>query len=149
MTRTIWLVLTLLFASAPALARDATDDVRTRLEAANAELSTLETHEHADEAALEFGQARLEVAEVQGKLSASDYAGAATVLNRLEARLDLINATLERVTVEVLADQRETDLYAMQTEADEKQIELESAQLRRQQLQDEVTVIVEQMNAEN
>lgn len=137
-----------LIAAAPALARG-DDDLQDRLEEASVTLAGLETHELADEAALEFGQARLEVAEVQGKLTAGDYGWATIVLNRLEARISLIESELEAATVTSLADQRETELYAITTEADERQLELESIQLRRQSLQDAVGTIVQQMEAED
>lgn len=136
-----------LIAAAPALARG-DGDLQDRLEEASVTLATLETHDLADEAALEFGQARLEVAEIQGKLTAGDYGWATIVLNRLEARISLIESELEASTVAELADQRETELYEITTEADERQLELETIQLRRQSLQDAVGVIVEQMDAE-
>lgn len=145
--RQLGLVMALILVAAPAFARDS-DDLQERLEDANVRLTTLETHEYADEAAAEFGQARLEVADAQGKLSISDYGWATIVINRLEARLDLIESTLERATIEALADQRETELFEMQTEADERQLELEAAQQLRQQLQDQVSQVVDQMNAE-
>lgn len=148
-TRTLGAVVisALAFAATPAFA-GTEDDLRDRLEAANAAVANFETHEMADEAALEMGQARLEIAEVQGKISAADYGWATIVLNRLEARVELIESIMERATVEQLADQRETDLFDMTNEADEAQLELETVQQRRQQLQDDVAVIVDQMNAE-
>lgn len=136
-----------LLMAAPAQARG-DDDLQDRLEEASVTVATLETHDMADEAALEFGQARLEIAEVQGKLTAGDYGWATIVLNRLEARIDLIESELEAATVSSLADQRETELFEITVEADETQLELEALQLRRQTLQDAVGVIVEQMNAE-
>lgn len=134
-------------AAAPAAARG-DDDLQDRLEEASAAVATLEIHEMADGAALEFGQARLELSEVQGKIAAGDYGWATIVLNRLEARIDLIESELEASTVSSLADQRETELYEITVEADERQLELETVQLRRQSLQDAVGVIVEQMEAE-
>lgn len=134
--------------AAPAMARDSAEQLQDRLEAANADLTTLQTHEFADEVAAEFGQARLEIAEAQGKLTVADYGNAAIIISRLEARLALIESGLERATIEELADQRETELFEIQTEADERQLELEAAQQRRQQLQDEVSIIVDQMNSE-
>ena len=118
-------------AAMPAMARGTEDDLRDRLEEANARLVQLETHEMSDEAAAEFGQARLEVSEIQGKLTTQDWGWAMIILNRLEARLDLAESVLDRATVEELADQRETELFDMQTEADNLQIELESLQQRR------------------
>ncbi len=141
------LVATFAFAAVPAMA-GAADDLQDRLEAANASIAQFDTHELADEASLELAQARLEIAEVQGKLSASDTAWATIVLNRLEARVDLIDSMLERATVEQLADQRETDLFEMTAAADEAQLQLETMQQRRQQLQDDVSAIVDQMNSE-
>ncbi len=142
-------LLALVLAAAPAAARVGDDELQDRLEEASANVASLETHEMADEAALEFGQARLEIAEIQGKLTAGDYGWATIVLNRLEARIDLIESELEASTVSDLADQRETELYEITVEADERQLELETVQLRRQSLQDAVGVIVEQMEAED
>jgi hypothetical protein len=70
------------------------------------------------------------------------------VLIRLESRLMLAQSILERATIEQLSDQRETELFDMMTEADGVQIELESEQAQRQQLQDEVTAIINQMEAD-
>ena len=110
-----WLGLTCMLAvllalSGEAYARDSSEELQERLEEANAKLTTLEIHEFSDEAAIEFGQARLEVAEIQGKLTAADYGWAAIVVSRLEARLDLVESVLERAMTEELAEQRETDL---------------------------------------
>ncbi len=127
-------------------ARD--NDYSDRLETANAMLTRLETHDYADEAAQEFGQARLEVAEAQAKITGEDYARAEIVLNRLESRLMLAESILERATIEELADQRETEQFDMMTEADNIQVDLETAQQQRQVLQDEVSAIVDQMEAE-
>lgn len=129
-------------------ARDSPGDFRDQIEELNAKLTRLETHDLADEAASEFGQARLEVAEAQGKITAEDYARARIILMRLESRLMLAESILERATIEQLADQRETELFEMMTAADDVQIDLEAAQQRRQQLQDNVTVIIEQMEAD-
>ncbi|MFT6397381.1 MAG: hypothetical protein ACJAYU_002134 [Bradymonadia bacterium] len=142
-------LLTVVLAAAPAAARGGADDLQDRLEEASTSVASLETHEMADDAALEFGQARLEIAETQGKLTAGDYGWATIVLGRLEARIDLIESELEASTVSGLADQRETDLYEITVEADERQLELETVQLRRQTLQDAVGVLVEQMEAED
>lgn len=135
-----------LLIAAPAEARD--DDYTDRLESANALLTRLETHDFADEAAQEFGQARLEVAEAQAKITGEDYARAEIILNRLESRLMLAESILQRATIDQLADQRETEQFEMMTEADTIQVELEAAQQQRQLLQDEVAAIVEQMEAE-
>jgi hypothetical protein len=136
-----------LLCAAPALARQS-DDLQDRLEEASVAVATLETHDMADDAALEFAQARLEISEIQGKLTTGDYGWATIVLNRLEARIDLIEAEVEAATVSSLADQRETELFEIMVEADEQQLALEAIQHRRQSLQDAVSVIVEQMNAE-
>lgn len=147
-SRLLGFVAALTLLAAPAAARESAQDLQRRLEDANVLITTLETHEYADEAAAEFGQARLEVAEAQAKLTLSDYGWATIIINRLEARLSLIESTLERATIEHLADQRESELFDIQSEADRKQIELETAQQQRQQLQDEVSAIVDQMNTE-
>lgn len=132
--------------SAQAHARDA--EYRERLEEANGELIRLEAHDFADEASQEFGQARLEVAEAQAQITGEDYARAAILLMRLEARLRLANSILERATIEALADERETEQFTMMSEADSVQIELQSAQQQRQQLQDNVGAIITQMEAQ-
>ena len=138
----------MLMLSAPASARTSAEELQDRLEQASVRLTTLELDEHADAAALEFGQARLEIAEAQGQLTADDYGAAAILLARLEARIDLIESAIQRDTVESLADQRETDLFDMQTEADEAQLLVETLQQQRHALQDDVETIVDQMNAE-
>ncbi|MFT4702810.1 MAG: hypothetical protein ACI81R_000497 [Bradymonadia bacterium] len=134
-------------ASGVAEARD-DQSQRALLEELNALLTQLERHDLADDAATEFGQARLEVADAQAKITAQDSARADIVLIRLESRLMLAQSILERATIEQLSDQRETELFDMMTEADGVQIELESEQAQRQQLQDEVTAIINQMEAD-
>lgn len=129
-------------------ARDEAREFRGQIEELNATLTRLETHDFADEAAAEFGQARLEVAEAQGKITAEDYARARIILMRLESRLMLAESILDRATIEQLADQRETELFEMMTEADAVQVELEAKRQRRQELQDDVTQIISTLESQ-
>jgi uncharacterized protein (DUF3084 family) len=142
-------VLAALGTAVPVFAAEtSTASVRARVEDINVELAELSTHEYADEAAQELAQARLEVTDVQGLLSQGETAQAEVTLRRLEARKFLIEALLERATMEALAYQRESELIAIQQEADELQLELEAAQQRRNQLQDQVETIIAQMGGE-
>jgi hypothetical protein len=120
-------------------------EIRSRMEDMNVELATLETHDYSDESAAEFAQCRLEVGEIQGLLSRNEIGLAAIVLQRLEARMSLIESTLERATYEALAQERETELFEIQEQADALQVELLSAEQRRATLQQEVAAIVESM----
>lgn len=120
-------------------------DIRRRVEDINVEIADLEVHEHADSATREFAQARLEITDVQSQVAREEIAQAEVVLRRLEARVNLIRSSLERATVEELAQQRESELLSLQQEADELMLELETAQRRRQRLQDDVSTIVENM----
>lgn len=120
-------------------------DLRERMEDMNVELAELETHDFADESAAEFAQCRLEVGEIQGLLSRNEIGLAAIVVRRLEARMSLIESTLERATYEALAQERETELFEIQEQADALQVELLSAEQRRAALQEEVAAIVESM----
>ncbi|MCB9507600.1 MAG: hypothetical protein H6698_06795 [Myxococcales bacterium] len=140
--------LALVLAAAPsaAFARDVEDELRDVLEEVNARLARLGTSEYADDAALEIGQAQLEIAEAQGKITAADYGWATIIINRVSARLELIESIEQRAEVDDIAQQRETELYSITQEADESQIELEQLQLRRGQLQDDVAEIVAAMN---
>ena len=121
------------------------DEIRERVEDLNVIMGELDTHEFSDEAAQEFAQARLEVGDVQALLLAEEVTRAEVVLRRLEARVALIESTLDRATIEDLANERETDLFEMQTEADDLQLELEAASQQRAALQEQVSVIVEAM----
>jgi len=131
---------------APVDARDVSPaGIRTRVEDVNVQLAQLQTHEHGDEAAQEIAQARLEITDVQNLLAQGETARSEVILRRLEARVHLIESMLERATFEQLAHQRETELFEIQAEASELQIDLETAQRQRRQLQDEVETIVESM----
>ncbi len=120
-------------------------ELRARMEDMNVELAELETHDFSDESAAEFAQCRLEVGEIQGLLSRNEIGLAAIVLQRLEARMSLIESTLERATYEALAQERESELFEIQEQADALQVELLSAEQRRTALQDEVSAIVDSM----
>jgi hypothetical protein len=135
--------LTLLFTT-PVFARDfSASTIRTRMEDLNVELAELETHEFADDAAGEFATCRLEVGEIQGLLARDEIGDAGAVLLRLEARKFLIESLLERATFENLAQQRETELFEMQSEADQLQVDLAATEQRRNTLQEQVSDIVE------
>lgn len=128
-------------------AETSSGSIRTRVEDINVQLATLGTHEHADDAAQELAQARLEVTDVQGLLSQGETAQAEVTLRRLEARTFLIESIMERATIEALSYERESDLIVLQQEADSLQIDLEAAQQRRNQLRNDVSAIIEQMGA--
>lgn len=130
-----------------AAAETSSGSIRTRVEDINVQLATLATHEHADDAAQELAQARLEVTDVQGLLSQGETAQAEVTLRRLEARTFLIESIMERATMEALSYERESDLILLQQEADSLQIDLEAAQQRRNQLQNDVSAIIDQMGA--
>lgn len=130
---------------ATAMAGPRSDEIRERVEDLNVMMGELDTHEFADEAAQEFAQARLEVGDVQALLLTEDITQAEVVLRRLEARVALIASTLDRATIEDLANERESELFEMQSEADDLQLELEAASQQRAALQEQVSVIVEAM----
>lgn len=124
------------------------DDLRSRLEAANTRIVEHERSEFADEAASEFAAVRLEITDAQGLLAAGEVRQANSVILRIEARKRLIGSVIQRATFEALADQRESAAIEMLHEADNTQIEMESAIQRRQQLQDEVQSILETLQGE-
>lgn len=135
-----------LSAVAPVWARDYTlSSIRTRMEDLNVQMAEMATHDFADEAAGEFAQCRLEVGEIQGMLARNEVGEAAIVLQRLEARIFLIDSMLERATFEDLATERETELFEIQTEADQLQVDLTSTEQRRRQMQEQVQTIVDSM----
>jgi hypothetical protein len=139
------LAVALLVSAAPAHARGTESEIRSVLEDVNARLAQLAASDYASDASQEIEQARLEIAEVQGKLSAQDFGWASIVLNRVAARLALIESMEQRAEVDAIAEERESELFAITREADDAQIELESLQLRRTQLQDDVRAIADAM----
>lgn len=124
------------------------DDLRSRLEAANSRLSEHERSAYADEASTEFSQVRMEVTDAQQLLAAGETRKANSLILRIEARERLIASIVERATFEELADQRESAAIEMLNEADNAQLELESATQQRQQLQDEVHNILETLEGD-
>lgn len=143
------LVVAALAVSSTADARDlAPSEIRTRVEDINAMLGEFESSPHADEVRTEIRQATLEIGEIQAKLSQDDVAGAQVTLNLLEARLGLIESAVQRALVEDLANERESELIAIQQEADQLQIDLTTAQQRREQLQGEVQQIIDAVETE-
>jgi hypothetical protein len=140
------LLLTALSVAMPVWARDYTlTSIRTRMEDLNVQMAEMETHDFADEAAGELAQCRLEVGEIQGMLARNEVGEAAIVLQRLEARMFLIQSLLERATFEDLATERETELFEIQSVADQLQIDLTSTEQRRRQMQEQVQTIVDSM----
>lgn len=120
-------------------------EIRRRVEDINIEIADLSTNDFADEAARELAAARMEITEIQSALGRDEYTKAEVVLTTLEGRVALIRSALERAAVESLAQQRESELITITEEANELRIELETARQLRQRLQDEVSIIVENM----
>jgi hypothetical protein len=135
-----------LSASVPVWAGEYTlTSIRTRMEDLNVQMAEMETHDFSDEAAGELAQCRLEVGEIQGMLARNEVGEAAIVLQRLEARMFLIESMLERATFEDLATERETELFEIQSAADQLQIDLTSTEQRRREMQGQVQTIVDSM----
>jgi hypothetical protein len=140
------LAAALLAASVSVDARElSASDIEDRMEDLNVQVGTLESHDYADEASQEFRQCSAEVTEIQLLLSQVEVGEAGKVLYRLEARVNLIESMLERATFEALAQERETELFEIQEQADALQVELLEAEQRRSVLQQEVSAIVESM----
>jgi hypothetical protein len=119
--------------------------IRQRMEDLNVLSAQLQTHQFADEAAAEFAQTRIEVGDIQGLLARNETGQAGVVLRRLEARIFYIQSLLERAEFEDLAQQRESELFEMQQEADRLQVELTATEQQRRQLQEDVQAIVDSM----
>lgn len=140
---TVTLAALLLFSgSANALSPE---EVSSRMEEASSFLAELETHELRDEASQDIATARLAITEIQTSLASEAVEKAELTLLTLEATLKLVKSVLDRGEIEGLADKREADNVSILTQADELQLELETTSSRRNDLQSQVTAIVESL----
>lgn len=115
------------------------------MEEASSFLAELETHELRDEASQDIATARLAITEIQTSLASEAVEKAELTLLTLEATLKLVKSVLDRGEIEGLADKREADNVSILTQADELQLELETTSSRRNDLQSQVTAIVESL----
>ena len=123
--------------------------LRDRLNGAREELAEYSAHEMADVAAREIERARIDIDEAADFLANRREELAQVSVIRLENRVKLVAALLERATVEALAEERESAAIEMTREADQAQVASESAELRRTRLREEVEEIFQQLELGN
>lgn len=126
----------------------ASEALEQRLATVNASLVELERNPLTDEGQAEIARARLELTRVERHLADGDTARASSILVRLEAREQYLRSVVDRASMEALADQRESEANDMLREANQAQLELESALRQRMRLQENVNQIVESLEGQ-
>lgn len=126
----------------------ASESLENRLAAVNASLLELERNPLSDEGQAEIARARLELNRAERHIADDERARASAILVRLEARERYLRSIVDRAAMEALADQRETEANDMLREANQAQLELESALRQRQRLQEDVNRIVESLEGQ-
>jgi hypothetical protein len=127
------------------------EELRDRLNAARTALAEMQADpvgSESTEVQREIEYARIDIDEAADRLANHLEELAEVSVIRVENRVTLVRGMIEQLTVEGLAEERETAAIDMTREADQAQVEFESSEARKNALRDEVTPILNNLQVE-